>query len=215
MKNRYGQLPKPLGEYIIIPTEMMFYQDMPIKLKRFSEIVFEDRLKIFDELITTITDNFIITFGFEKYINSYVYISAKYLFQNKQEPFNRPGWPCDGFMSDDITDIWSDENPTVFNLSQFALSQDDTKSIQEMGEQAEEKYNFTYPKNTLLRLDQFNVHKVAEIEHPGMRLFLKVSFSSGKFDLKGNTHNYLLDYSWELKDRSCDRNIPQSLKKNN
>lgn len=46
-----------------------------------------------------------------------------------------------------------------------------------------------------------------------MRAFLKVSFSKDKYDLLGNSHNYLMDYNWEMKARKEDRNIPQSSKK--
>jgi hypothetical protein len=43
-----------------------------------------------------------------------------------------------------------------------------------------------------------------------MRTFVKVSFSYDKYDLVGNSHNYLLNYAWEMKERKDDRNIPQS-----
>lgn len=34
-----------------------------------------------------------------------------------------------------------------------------------------------------------------------MRNFLKVSFSKDKYDLKGNSKNYLLSYDWYFRDR--------------
>jgi hypothetical protein len=44
-----------------------------------------------------------------------------------------------------------------------------------------------------------------------MRAFLKVSISKDKYDLIGNSHNYLLDYDWQMKERKQERNIPQSV----
>ena len=32
-----------------------------------------------------------------------------------------------------------------------------------------------------------------------------------RYDLAGNTHNYLLDYDWPLRPRSLTRNVPQAL----
>ncbi len=210
MKNRYGQLPKVIGEFLANPEEMFFYQDMLIKNKGEALVKYEERLSIFDSIISEAIKDFIKIFGQSTYINHYVFISAKYLFQPKKEPFNRPGWHCDGFMTNDINYVWSNISPTIFNFSEFKLTQDHNKSIIEMQEQALPENNVTYNNNSLVRLDQYNVHRVADVEIPGMRAFLKVSFSKDKYDLKGNTHNYLIDYNWEMKDRNIERNVPQS-----
>jgi len=212
MKSRYGQLPKVVDYIECINSEMMFYQDMPIKFPSQISCKFEKRLMAYYQVISHSCNNFIETYGMKEYEDSYVYISAKFLFQKKQEPFNRPGWHCDGFMSNDVTYIWSDKNPTIFNFSEFKLTQDHSKSIEEMNEQADEKNNMAYTENVLIRLDQYNVHKVAEITEDGMRAFVKISFSKDKFDLVGNTHNYELDYSWKMQLRNTERNVPQSIK---
>lgn len=209
MKNRYGQLPKVCGKHIIEPTEMFFYQDMLIKEKRFTIPVFENRLEIFREIIESAIEDFISYFGYEAYLNSYVYISAKNLFQPIDKPFNRPGWHCDGFMSNDINYVWSNNNPTVFNHRIFKLTQNDSLSIIEMEQQADESNNICYDNYQLVRLDQYNIHRVADVKEAGMRAFLKISFSKDMFCLKGNTHNRLLTYDWEMKERGINRNIPQ------
>jgi hypothetical protein len=71
--------------------------------------------------------------------------------------------------------------------------------------------NYSYRENQLLRLNQYNIHKVAPVTEVGMRTFLKLSFSKDKYDLIGNSHNYLIDYNWEMKNRKEHRNIPQSI----
>jgi len=79
----------------------------------------------------------------------------------------------------------------------------------EMTRQAQEKDNYTYPNYSVLRMDQFSIHKVAEYED-GNRAFIKICVSKDIYRLKGNSINYDLDYNWEYVDRKAERNIPQS-----
>ncbi len=191
---------------------MLFYQYLPIKLPHLTNPVYEERLKCFDELVGAICCDFIGRYGLDAYVESYVYMSAKQLYQSGNCPYNRPGWHCDGFMSDDINYVWSDKNPTEYNTSDFKLTMDDQLSMFEMEQQANPIHTFTYPNNTLVHLNQYNVHRVAATQEQGIRTFLKLSFSKDRYDLIGNSHNYLIDYDWEMKERKAERNIPQTLK---
>lgn len=208
----YGQLPKELGIFEVNATEMMFYQYLPIKMPYETLVTMEERLNCFGKLIGSICCDFIGEFGLDRYVESYVYLTAKHLYVMPDCSFNRPGWHSDGFMTDDINYIWCDKFPTVFNETYFSLTMDDSISMLEMERQARSANNVTYKENQLLRLNQFNIHKVAPIESGCMRTFLKVSFSKDKYDLIGNSHNYLLDYEWQMKPRGISRNIPQSIK---
>ena len=144
-------------------------------------------------------------------MESYVYLTAKRLYQGKGYSFNRKGYHSDGFLTDDINYLWSNSLPTVFNFGKFDLSLDDDVSMVEMEQQANVDNEFSYPQNSLLRLDQFVIHKVSDKEIEGMRTFAKVSFSIDKYDLIGNSKNYLLDYDWQMRERGLKRNIPQKL----
>lgn len=208
---KYGELPTSLGEHVITCEEMLFYQYLPIKLTGTTALSVEPRLSCFEKVIGICACDFIGVFGLDRYVSSYVYVTAKRMFQKAGCSFNRPGYHSDGFMTDDINYVWCDKQPTIFNNSDFALTQDDEVSLAEMEAQALPEKEMVYPENTLLRLDQFNIHKVNENDFSGMRTFLKVSFSKDKYDLIGNAHNYLLDYSWDMKPRAATRNIPQSL----
>lgn len=201
-------MPALIGNFDINCKEMMFYQDMLIKYRQDDIVSYEDRLNVFEGLIKSTVENFCKKYGKEACYDNYIYLSAKHLFQPANQSYNRPGWHSDGFGSDDINYIWSNKFPTVFNTSKFNLSNDDKKSMQEMEEQALPENDIVYPNNSLLRLDQYNIHRVATNTPAGMRTFIKVTFSKNKFNLLGNTHNYLLDYDWEMKPRSLDRNIP-------
>lgn len=207
---RYGDVPAIIGEFQVDCKEMMFYQYLPIKMSWHTIITFEDRLRCFDEITGVACCDFVGSFGLDKYVKSYLYLTAKYMFQQPGNSFNRQGYHSDGFLTDDINYVWCDKHPTVFNTSDFRLTSDDTLSQKQMIIQSSKKNNVTYPDNTLLRLNQYNIHKVNEVPFEGMRTFLKLSFSEDKYDLIGNSHNHLLNYDWEMKERKLERNIPQS-----
>lgn len=208
---RYGELPKELGIFEVEAKEMMFYQYLPIKMPNETQPIYEQRLKCFDALVGAICCDYIGEFGLDNYVNSYVYLTAKHLYQMPNCSFNRTGWHSDGFLTDDINYIWCDKYPTIFNKTDFDLPLDDLLSMEEMEKQAMPFNDVTYKENQLLRLNQFNIHKVAAITKGGMRTFLKVSISKDKYDLIGNSHNYLLNYDWKMKQRKDARNIPQSV----
>jgi hypothetical protein len=208
---RYGELPKPLGIFEVECNEMMFYQYLPIKMIEQTQPIYEERLSCFDKLIGAICCDYIGEFGLDNYVNSYVYLTAKHLYQMPNCSFNRTGWHSDGFLTDDINYIWCDKYPTIFNRTEFELPLDDLLSMEEMENQAMPFHNVTYGENRLLRLNQYNIHKVASVTEVGMRTFLKLSFSKDKYDLIGNSHNYLIDYNWGMKNRKEHRNIPQSI----
>lgn len=207
---KYGELPKIIGEYRLYSDEMFFYQYLPIKLQGDNQPKMEDRLMFCSEMIGAICCDFIGEFGLNAYIDSYIYLTAKRLFQSPGCPFNRPGWHSDGFMTSDINYIWYDTGATVFNTSDFNISQDDFFSLSEMESQAMPINNITFPDNKVLRLNQYCIHQCGEVERAGIRTFIKVSFSGDKYDLSGNSHNHLFDYKWEMKKRKMHRNIPQS-----
>jgi hypothetical protein len=208
---KYGDLPKVLGIFEVEAKEMMFYQYLPIKMPSGAKILYEQRLKCFDNLVSAICCDYITEFGLDNYMKSYIYLTAKFLYQMPNCSFNRMGWHSDGFLTDDINYIWCDKYPTIFNKTDFELPLDDSLSMEEMEKQAMPYNDVIYKENQLLRLNQFNIHKVANIANGGMRTFFKVSFSKDKYDLIGNSHNYLLDYDWEMRKRRPERNIPQSV----
>lgn len=193
-------------------SEFMFYQYMPIKLAGAAGVQHsvEPRLKCFEELIGAACCDYVGFRGLDEFVRSYVYVTAKHGRNAPTCLLNRPGWHSDGFMTDDINYIWSDRTPTEFNMSAFRLTQDDEVSMEEMREQADHANNLTHDPMTLLRLDQYCIHRAAEPSNVELRTFLKISFSRDKYDLIGNSHNYLLEYDWPMRPRGLVRNIPQA-----
>jgi hypothetical protein len=65
------------------------------------------------------------------------------------------------------------------------------------------------PERWLYKLNPFVVHATPIIQEPGeMRSFVKVSVSKHRYNLVGNSHNYLFDYEWEMFERTDVRNDP-------
>lgn len=205
----YNKRPNPLGVFNINVTEWFHYTYLPIKLKGDHKIINEKRLEIFDPLIGRACCDFVGEYGLDRFIDSYVYITAKHQYQKNGNGFNRAGWHSDGFLTEDISYIWSNKQPTIFNNTDFILSEDDSLSMEEMENQADLEKNFSFPNYSLIRMDQYSIHKVGEYEE-GNRAFVKICISKDKYQLKGNSINYNLDYNWEYHDRKTERNIPQS-----
>lgn len=207
----YGQLPKVIDNISVNCKEMMFYQYLPMKLSGKCSFRIEDRLSCFNPIINAALNDFLQKWEYDKLFLSNIYLTVKRQYQSHDKLFNRPGYHSDGFMTGDINYIWSDTNPTVFNTSAFNLTMDDELSLREMKEQALPENEVMFPNNTLLRLDQYVIHKVnQDYAFRGMRTFVKISLSEDRYDLEGNAHNYLLDYNWEMKPRQNKRNIPQT-----
>lgn len=214
----YGKLPEVIDIVDINVEEMFSYTYLPIKLAYpdtgtryyLRNIEIEPRLEPFRKLINTCCEDYQKNIDKKEWYYTYVYLTVKNLYQKENRGFNREGWHSDGIFTNDINYIWSSNQPTIFNDSRFNLSPCDERSMDEMIFQAKKENNKTYPNKTLLKLDQYVIHRVGPIEE-GMRCFFKLSFSKDRYDLKGNSHNYLLDYNWEMRDRQIERNIPQKL----
>lgn len=210
---QYGELPTVIGAFPCDGKEQFWYQYLPIKLPGSHGITVEKRLELpFGNLIGAACCDYIGLRGLDNFVDSYVYITAKRQLQTPISPITRPGWHSDGFLTNDINYSWYDCVPTIFNTSEFDLTPDDRRSITEMGKQAVDENNVVYDNYTLLRLDQFVIHKADDKPYYGVRTFVKVSFSRDKYDLEGNTTNYLLNYNWKMRPRGDHRNIPQEIK---
>ena len=206
----YNKIPHLVGDFPLQVDETFSFLYLPIKLAGQPKPIYEERLKVFDKIIGAALCNFVGLRGLDEFVDSYIYITAKNLYQKKDGGFNRSGWHSDGYGTNDISYIWSNRQPTVFNSGTFLLTNDDEKSMVDMEEQADEANNFTLPNNSLIRMDQFSIHRVGEIEE-GVRCFVKICFSKDKYNLIGNSRNFLLDYQWEMQERKKTRNIPQAL----
>jgi len=203
-KPYYGEPPEVLAEEILVDlvkdkVEMCFYQYLPIKMAGALEnFHIPPQLEWIKRFIPYLT--------FDPHTD-FIYVSVKHLFVTPDNMGNRPGWHTDGFGSDDVNYIWADRFPTQFALQKFKLSDDHVKSLQELEEQVKPENIFPYGANAFIRIDKYNVHR-PPVMGTGFRTFLKFSVSKNRYNLQGNSHNYLIDYDWEMVPRGAVRNHP-------
>ena len=206
----YGNEPIEIASDVIVDnSEMYFYQYLPIHIDRTGYVAIPSQLLPLSEIVwQCITD-------FRKNINEdwtdyYIYLTAKCLYVKGGANLNRMGWHCDGFMTDDINYIWSDCIPTEYVTGEFNLIQDHEKSIDQMNRLFYHSEPLKCKPNSIYRLDETIIHRCDynRSKNAILRHFIKISFSKEKYNLKGNSHNYLLDYNWEMKERSLNRNHP-------
>lgn len=205
----YGASPVDLGLIDLAPTEMMFWLYCPIKLPKKLLWTMPQNLEQFEPIVSAVADDLYMD---DRWIDSYIYITAKTLWTTPESPGNRPGWHSDGFLTDDLNYIWADANPTIFfnDGLRHAFSAGHAASLGEMDDlcEADQFNHFTFPVKHLLRLDQTVLHKVNINFRPGLRTFVKISVSRHRYALRGNSINHELAPDWTYQDRIPDRNCP-------
>lgn len=211
----YGGKPVEIASDVIIDnSEMYFYQYLPIKLKnQDNDYVLPERLERIEDLLIKCCNDFFDYFckgDYKIYNEHYIYLTSKCLYVTSGENLNRAGWHCDGFMTDDVNYIWSDCIPTEYVTGQFELIQDHEKSLEQMNRLFYHSEPLKCKPNSIYRLDETVIHRCGynHSKDAVLRHFVKISFSKEKYNLKGNSHNYLLDYKWEMKERDLVRNHP-------
>lgn len=204
----YGEPPRPLHKFTLQWDELMHYLYLPIRLPHTTGLHIPDRLQFLTNLIRA-------AFADAQTINPdvidwHIYITARHGHATPDNPLNRPGWHCDGFGTEDLNYIWWDRWPTRFALQPFHnIHPGHSESMRQFDAQVDESNAVTYPDQTLLALNPYVVHATPIIPPPGgMRRFVKISFSPHRYNLRGNSHNYLLNYNWPMYDRNELRNDP-------
>lgn len=192
----YGNPPIVVGSVELYPSEMCFVQYLPIKFID-TDIRIPPNLAWCEPMVDRLhlPDTHI------------AYLTVRHMWVSNNKG-NRLGWHSDGFMSEDINYLWYDKCPTQFCIQDFNLTQDHTKSMEEMDIQADNRNIITYPCKSILRLDEKVVHRVDPTPFEGMRTFVKVSVSKELYNLEGNAHNYLFDYRFDMVPRKEGRNHP-------
>lgn len=202
----YGIPPLVLGHYELDWHEYMHYLYLPVKMAGSLDVRLPQQLDFLLPLVAEICAR-------EGAVtrDSYVYVTARRGYATPGNPINRPGWHCDGFGTADVNYIWTDRWPTRFAIQGFGeVSCDHMRSIEQFEARVDAQSIVAYDECQLLRLDPFVVHAAPEIPEPGGdRSFLKISVSPDRYNLEGNSHNFLFDYDWHMWTRAEVRNHPQ------
>ncbi len=203
----YGKAPKVIGFVHLNPVEMMFYLYLPIKMSGSDDVRIPERLQYLKPVIDSVVQDS--REALPDFSDHYIFLTAKTLYVEPGASGNRPGWHADGYGSNgDLSYLWHNMNPTEFAEQTFHdVPDDDIESMLEMERQIDYDAIRTYADCTLLRLDESVVHRVNPEVTKGIRTFIKVSVSRHRYNLAGNSHNYLFDYDWPLTNRGDIRNV--------
>lgn len=211
--NHYSQAPKPLGNFSDLDLiEYQFVQYLPIFMPDSPNVRIPKNLyqakKLRDMIHVVVEDQG----GIDSLVREgkYVYITTRNGFATPGNPLNRPGWHCDGFGSDDTNYIWWNRWGTRFAAQPFHdINPGHVESMRQFEEQVDPDGVYTPPDGWLYRLTPYVVHSTPEIPAPGgERQFVKISVSKHRYNLRGNTHNFLFAYNWKMWPRDVARNHP-------
>lgn len=197
----YGALPEDMGLIDLSPIEMMCWMYCPISTPT-EGVLLPDNLRQFWPIVEAVANRE------HQFGNRFVYLTAKTLWVAGECVGNRPGWHSDGFGTDDVNYIWYDRAPTQFLEASFELPEGCDDAMAVMDQKAKCNPVVTFPDKHLLRLTPSVVHRVAPSMAPGMRTFVKVSVSTDRYNLEGNSVNHLFRERWPLVPRNADRNHP-------
>lgn len=200
----YGKPPEVIGHYALESwREYMHYMYLPVVMPERPGLRVPERLGFAADMIQDVID-------MESGRFTYAYVTARRGYATPGNPLNRPGWHSDGFGTDDINYVWTDRYPTDFAVQPFSdIGADHEESIRQFELQIIPHLIRHYPDRELLRLDASVIHAAPDIPAPGgERSFFKVSLSDSRYNLAGNSHNYLFDYDWHMFDRTEIRNDP-------
>jgi hypothetical protein len=201
---KYGNAPIDVGNYLLSDwQEYMHYMYLPVVMPERPGLRIPERLSFAADLIQDTIDR-------ESGKFAYAYVTARRGYATPGNPLNRPGWHSDGFGTDDVNYVWTDRWPTDFAVQPFRdISTDHAESVRQFGLQLIPHLIRHYPDRELLRLDASVIHAAPTIPAPGgERSFFKVSFSNSRYNLAGNSHNYLFGYDWKMFSRTEVRNDP-------
>lgn len=212
----YGEHPVPIDYFGRVErqfTEFMHYLYLPVRMKggSYLDVRLPERLEFVRPLVTAALADATQAPWVE---DPYVYVTARQGYATPDNPINRPGWHCDGFGTNDLNYVWWNRWPTRFWIGEpdVPITTDHQLSVEQF-----EYLAARYPEHivdasrdeVLYRLTPHVIHTTPVVPaRGGMRQFIKVSVSNHRYNLKGNSRNYLFDYDWPMFDRDVARNDP-------
>lgn len=204
MNTLAGGSPKDLGEFKVQYDEQCFTMYMPIKIGE-QMLSLPARFEPFSKMIAAAIADYDQPF-------KYIYLTVKNNYAKANQHQNREGVHVDGYLTDDENYVLVSGEPTEYiQTAEFHGNPDDAASLDEF----EKLWQVAKNNNALQLMTPDHLYRLKKVLHASpiiqknhVRLFVKISFSNNKFNLKGNAHNYGLAYDWEMFDRGIIRNSP-------
>lgn len=145
--------------------------------------------------------------------HTYLTIDAKYVVKEEQQ--RHGGLHVDGFQGSRIEDktkitrnyVLTTNGGTRFYQQPFIVV-DETKFNVFQGFDLQAEANPMVAKeNTIYFMNAYTVHESGLASYDGLRTFLRLTYDLKKFDRAGNTHNSMLDYSWDMVARNVHNTV--------
>lgn len=185
--------------------EVLYYQYLPVKMNHLPDIRLPPNLEFLREVLNLVDNT----------QNKYVYVTFKHMYLSGDKKFNRNGWHVDGIFTEDKNFIWCNADPTeLYCDDSLIIPSECSESLKYFESECTNTTKIkTLPTNHLIELERNDIHRVSTKPFEGFRAFLKISVSDDKYNLKLNSHNYMFDYDWDMRDREVERNHPSEIKK--
>lgn len=197
--------PKVVGHYELNNKEFMFWLYCPIKTPN-TGFIYPDNLLKFSNLVEYCLKD-------EDITGKYIYLTVKSLYVDENSFGQREGWHSDGFLTDDVNFIWSDENPTTFSYKSVKLTSCHNESLKQMNEECSndlEGCSYQGVKNMVYRLTSNQIHKPTKPNKGCFRNFVKVSVSDTLYKHAGMSSNHKIglineNTKLDLLNRKCPK----------
>ena len=190
--------------------------DMPIKLAGQKEVRVPVELEADREAIQKWV-NFAAS-NLPDWVDRIFYITTDRRRIRRGSSQRRPGIHTDGFQGaryqkknpPDIVALVHDHVPFVSYAQSFDFTGLNTGKHDfhaEMSRQADESNAVPSENYKMYVFDAFTGHRAGEAEEDIERNLVRFNASYATYDFIGNTHNPLLDYDWEMVDRTIPNNL--------
>jgi len=184
--------PESLGVFEMSMDELCFYQYFKCKNKGTSRVVLEKRMRPCVAMINECLKDFDDRNPKDSAFGKNVYVTLKHLYQFDRTQYNRRGYHCDGFGTNDMNYIWSNTQPTIFNRYQITMTDCHDQSLVDMRKNLPAEKEYSFHNKSLIMLRPNVPHRVNECGTEGVRTFFKLSITDHEYDLYGNSINHKL-----------------------
>lgn len=196
--HEYGQQPLDLGIHEDLElSEHMSYLYLPVRMAGGQDIRLPHNLANLRRVLTGVASLFADP-------DHYIYVTAKRGYGTQ----SRPGWHSDGFGTEDLNIVWAKGASTRFSFANFGdVPEGHAEAMEHFTRIAAKNAEYAYNDMQLLLMDQYVVHRPPAVPGNEPRQFIKITLSTNKFNLDGNSHNPQFDYNWKMYDRLEVRNM--------